>query len=181
VDRPYTLTDLRRELGDLVGDRAFADTVFDRHVLGREVMDYARLLGLAGYLVRRVAPDRAWMGSVPIQEDARGLLIGGDRFGGRSALVPFGTPAYAAGLDRGDLVVAIDGQAATMAGWQAVVRRRPGDQVPLTVERRDGRRVSVTLTLSADPTVQIVPAEATGPISDAARLFREAWLRTRVP
>ena len=181
VARPYTLADLRGELADLVGDRTFADAVFDRHIEGREVIDYGRLLGLAGYVVRRVAPDRASMGPVPIQEDARGLLIGGDRFRSASALVPFGTPAYAAGLDRGDLVVSIDGQAATMAAWQAVLRRRPGEVVRLTIERRDGTRAAVTLTLAADPTIQVVAAETIGPLSDAARSFRDAWLRTRVP
>ena len=180
VARPYTLADLRRELGDLTGDVTFANTFFDRYVEGRELMDYTRLLALSGYAVRPVAPERAWLGRFAVQEEAGGLLVGGSRWENRASLVPFGTPAYTAGLDRGDLVVSIDDQPATTASWEAIGRRRPGDRVRLTLVRRDGTRVTTTVVVEADPTVQIVPGETVAPLSASQRAFRDAWMGTKV-
>lgn len=176
----YTLADLRRELGDLTGDVTFANTFFDRYVEGRELMDYTRLLALSGYAVRPVAPERAWLGRFAVQEEAGGLLVGGSRWENRASLVPFGTPAYTAGLDRGDLVVSIDDQPATTASWEAIGRRRPGDRVRLTLVRRDGTRVTTTVVVEADPTVQIVPGETVAPLSASQRAFRDAWMGTKV-
>ena len=122
VAKPYTLTDLRNELADLSADRAFADAVFDRFIEGREVMDYAHLLSLAGYVMRPVGAGRAWMGDVAARETGDGLQIGAGGFVASPLPVPFGTPAYDAGLDEGDTLTAIDGQPAT----SAASRPQPG-------------------------------------------------------
>jgi predicted metalloprotease with PDZ domain len=176
VARPYTLADLRRELAALLDDQVFADDFFARYIEGREVVDYRRLLGLAGFGLEPVAPGRGWPGELTLTESSGGLLVGGTS----GALVPFNTPAYAAGLDAGDHIVTIDGQPATRAGWDALRRRAPGDRSTLGVERRDGRRLTTTLTLAADPSVRIVPLESRRPLSDQERTFREAWLGSRV-
>lgn len=175
VARPYTLDDLRRELGELVDDQAFADAFFARHVEGRDVIDYARLMALAGYVLRPAAAGRAWPGDVNLEDGRGGLLVGGR--GG--VLVGFGSPAYAAGLDAGDVIVSIDAQPATRASWNALTQRTVGDRVALVVERRDGRRDTTTLTLGADPALQIVPVEAGGTPSDEQQAFRAAWLGSR--
>lgn len=178
VARPYTLADLRRELGELVDDAAFGDEFFARFVEGREVVDYARLLARAGYRLERSAPGRGWIGDVPVQEaPGGGLLVGG----ASGALVRFESPAYAAGIDSGDVIVAIDDRPATRAAWDGLARRAPGDQVPLVVARRDGRRVATTLTIAADPALRLVPIDASGPLPDDVRAFRRAWLGSRVP
>ncbi len=176
VAHPYTLAALRRALATVSGDPAFADEFFDRYIEGREVPDYAHLLGLAGYALRRRAPDRGWAGDVPFAETARGLLVGGSRRGGSERLVPFGTPAYDAGVDAGDLIVSIDGQPATAARWAALADRTPGGRVSLVVERRDGTRVGTVMTLVPDPALDIVPAERLGTLTDSERAFRRAWL-----
>ena len=179
VARPYSLADLRATLAALTANQAFADTFFDRFVEGREVADYAHLLGLAGYTLRRVAPDRAWTGPVAIREESGGLQIGRGSEG-REGLVPFGTPAYEAGIDTGDLITTIDSQAATMTAWIGLTRRRPGEMVRLGVTRRDGTRGMLTLTLGSDPAVQVVSKDATGaPLTAAERAFRDAWLSNK--
>jgi predicted metalloprotease with PDZ domain len=180
VGRPYSLADLRGELRGLTADAAFADEFFERYVEGRDVADYARLLGLAGYQLRAVAPDRGWIGDVHVQQVQGGLLIGTSA-SGRPFPVPFGTPAYAAGLDVGDVVTAIDGQPATASAWTALSRRSPGDRVALVVRRRDGRVVNTTATLAPDPALQITAIERTGGmLTPAERAFRQAWLGTKV-
>jgi predicted metalloprotease with PDZ domain len=179
VARPYSLADLRSTLAALTGNRTFSDAFFDRFVEGREVADYARLLGLVGYTLRPAAPNRAWFGTVSVREESGSLRIGRGA-GDRQGLVPFGTPAYEAGLDTGDRILTIDGQAASLASWTGLTRRRPGETVRLGVERRDGTRATLSLTLGRDPTVQAVPNEAIGaPISPEARALREAWIASK--
>jgi predicted metalloprotease with PDZ domain len=56
VDRPYTVDDLRRVLAEVIGDRALADSLIDRYVEGHSVMDYERLLTLAGLTMQRLVP-----------------------------------------------------------------------------------------------------------------------------
>lgn len=177
VARPYTLADLRRELGDVVGDPAFAATFFERHVEGRETIDYGTLLARAGYVVQPSAPSRGWLGTIAVEEDGRGLVVG-TRPDAR-ALAPFDTPIYRAGLDRGDRIVAIDGGPATGVAWRALSQRAPGTAIPLMVERRDGTRQPVVLTLGADPSVRVLPAEPNA-LTEAQRLFRDTWLGTQI-
>jgi predicted metalloprotease with PDZ domain len=172
VARPYTLADVRRELGALLDDEAFADDFFARYIAGREVVDYRRLLGLAGFALEPVAAGRGWPGDLALAESGNGLLVGG----ATAQLVPFNSPAYAAGLDAGDHIVTIDGRPATRSGWEALRRGAPGDRHVLTVGRRDGRRVTTTLTLADDPALRIVPIESRRPLTDAERTFRDAWL-----
>ena len=176
VARPYTLADLRQALGALVDDQAFADDFFARYIEGREAIDYRRLLALAGFVLEPVAPTGAWPGEVAITETSGGLVVGGPA----GTLVPFDTPAYAAGLDTGDRIVTIDGQPATRAAWEALRRGTPGDSHALVIERRDGRRAQTTLTMAADPALRLVPAESRRPLTDAERAFRDAWLGSRI-
>jgi predicted metalloprotease with PDZ domain len=177
VARPYTLADLRRVLADLTGDTGFADTFFDRYVEGHEVVDYAALLATVGVTLRADRATRGWTGGVQVVDDHGSLLVGASPFGEGEYLVAFGTPAYAAGLDAGDRVLLIDGQPATAARWAALASRRPGDRVALVVARRDGQRVTTTLTLAADPNLETTDA---GTLTAAQRARRDAWLGTRV-
>jgi predicted metalloprotease with PDZ domain len=103
VARPYTLADLRDRLADVSGDRATADDFFNRFIEGREVVDYARLAGRAGLLLRKRRPRHAWIGALGLERAGGAVKI--DR------LVPFGSPAYAAGLEQDDVVVSVGGRA----------------------------------------------------------------------
>jgi len=176
VVRSYTMADLRRELGLLLDDPGFADTFFARYIEGREVLDYRRLLALAGYDLELVGPGRGWAGDVALTDSGNGLIVGG----ANGTLVPFGTPAYAAGLDSGDRLVTIDDAPATRTAWDALRRGAPGDQHVLVIERRDGRRATTTLRLAEDPSLRIVPMESRRPLTDAEQRFRAAWLGSRV-
>lgn len=175
VASPYTLGDLRHELAALTGDDAFADGFFARYVEGREVVDYARLLAAAGYRLEPAAPGAAWAGDIQLDPAGSGLLVGGRA--GR--LVPFGTPAYDAGLDAGDVIVTIAGERADRGRWDALLREPPGSRHELAVRRRDGREVTTSLTLAPDPALRIVPIESRRALTAAERAFRDHWLGPR--
>jgi predicted metalloprotease with PDZ domain len=163
VEKPYTLADARARLAD-VSDRAFADDFFNRFVEGREVPDYAALLAPAGVVVRP-RTNEAWTGA-SIDASGRVTALRG--------LVPWGTPAFDAGLEHEDVITAIDGKPFSAA---LLKNRKPGDTVTLEIKHRGGVPGKGTLKFGVDPSQQAVLNESTGkPLSAEQKAFREAWL-----
>ena len=181
VAKPYTLKDLREHLTTVSGNRKFADDFFDKYIEGREAPDYARLLALAGYALQMAPNGKGWIGNAPVRESPDGLAVGAG--GPRPSPVPFNTPVYDAGIDSGDVIKTIDGQPATLATWNAIATRKPGDSVLVGVMRRDGVLVMRTITVKQDPTAQsVVPLESLpgGSLTPAQKSFRDAWLASKV-
>ena len=171
VGHPYTIDEARETLGEVAGDPAFANEFFRRYIQGHDVPDYRTLLAQAGLVVRPADAGRAWIGDLQLDFSGDGASVDG--------LAPFGSPAYEAGIDQDDTIVSLDGRAMTASDALASVlgAHRPGDTVPVEFMRRDGRRVKATLTLAADPRLEIVPVEkAGGTLTAAERAFRESWL-----
>jgi predicted metalloprotease with PDZ domain len=188
VAKPYTLKDARDRLAEVSGDRRFADEFFEKYIEGRETPDYARLLTRAGLVLRRRHAGAAWAGVL----DGTG---GGRRGGRRGAaaagglppapggvrlpeLVAWGTPAFEAGLDEGDVLTHADGEpVASVEDWQAAVRaHEPGDRMRIQFTRR-GAAFQRAITLVEDPTLEVVSLESTGgTLSSDQRAFRDAWL-----
>jgi predicted metalloprotease with PDZ domain len=170
VDRPYTIDEAKTVLASVSGDATFAQDFFARYIQGHDVVDYAALLARAGLVMRPAAAGQAYAGRLQLEDAGNGARITG--------LVPAGSPAYRAGLDRDDVLVSVGGQ--TIRGVadlaKALQSRKPGDMVPIVFVRR-GERVSAVMTLGADPFAEIVPAEQAGQsLTDAQKQFREAWL-----
>ena len=117
---------IERTLGAYTGDPAFARDFFARHIRGREVVDYAALLAQAGVVLRQARPDRAWSGLRLGRDDAT-----------LSAGTTVGTPAYDAGLERGDVVRSLDGRTVQGAADVLAVEaaHRPGDVVTVVFEQ----------------------------------------------
>ena len=170
VDAPYTVADLKAALASVAGDAAFADQFFARYIQGHEVVDYEALLAGVGFVMRRVAPERGFAGALRMQTvQGRPRVI---------SAVPFGSPAYAAGLERDDVILAAGGvEARTVEDVErAITSRRPGEQLAIAFERR-GTRVNATVTLIADPRVEVMTMEQSGgALSPEQRRMREAWL-----
>ena len=171
VAKPYTLKDARDRLAEVSNDRAFADQFFDKYVEGREAVDYAPLLLQAGYLFRK-RNTGAWIGQV--STDGSGAI---------SSLVAWGTPAFEAGLDQGDVIIDVEGKPMSGGVLQAALKvKKPGDRLTVTIKRRGGATATVALTTKEDPGFDTVPVEsAGGTLTPAQKAFREAWLGSRVP
>ena len=184
VGRPYTLRDLRAALALLTGNKKFADDFFDKYVEGREVVDYARLLKLAGYELRSSAASRGWLGTnISVRTVPNGLFVGTPpgRDGQLTKVpVPFNVPLYKAGVDFGDTITSIDGQPATMDSWAALSSKPAGTQVKLGIQRRGGLAATGALVLEGDPLLTIVDlAAGGGTLTEAQKTFRDAWLSSR--
>jgi predicted metalloprotease with PDZ domain len=160
---------LKSVLGTVAGDAAFAQDFFARYVEGHEVLDYSKLLGRAGILVR-TNTGRAFAGELTLQDDPDGVRITAD--------VPYGSPAYQAGLERDDVLLSVGGTKVARSAdvEKLVAARKPGEPLPVVYERR-GARLSTALKLGDDPRLELVPIEGAGQgLTEAQRRFRDAWL-----
>jgi predicted metalloprotease with PDZ domain len=173
VKKPYTMADLEAALASVSGDVKFAQDFFARYIRGHDVVDYARLLSRAGMLVTPRRPGAAYAGDLAFESVHGGLRI--------AAPVPFGSPAYSAGLERDDIILSLGGSKVEEAGdiQDALNARKPGDTVPVVFRRR-GVETNASIRLIEDPRVDVVPAEHAGQtLSDAQRRFRDAWLSSK--
>ncbi len=172
VAKPYTLADARARLAEVSGDRAFADAFFDKYIEGREVADYARLLLRAGYVLRKRNANGAWIGPANLV-DGSGTI---------NNLMPWGSPAFDAGLDQGDVIVDVEGKAMAAGVLQAALKtRKPGDRLTITYKRRGGATGTTTITLKEDPGLEVVTVESTGgTLTPDQKTFRDAWLGSKV-
>ncbi len=173
LEIPYTVEDLERELGIFTGDEAFASDFFERFVRGSDLPDYATLLSHAGFLLRNRAAGASFLGSVQVGSTAQGLEV---RSGTR-----IGSPLYDAGVDRGDVLVSIDGRVLrTEADWRAAHEAHaPGETAELIYETR-GTRETVQVRFAADPRLEVLTYESAGEtLTDAMQAFRAAWTGSR--
>ena len=169
VAKPYTLGDLRDRLADVSGDRAFAEDFYRRYMIGREVVDYARLLERAGVVLRKQNAGRAWAGDLRANADAANRIAN---------LQPPGTPAYEAGLEQNDVIAEIGGQpvASIEQFDEQLAARKPGDRIAVSV-KRGTRTIPLTIVLREDPDLEAVLIEDAGGAPTAAqKAFRDAWL-----
>jgi predicted metalloprotease with PDZ domain len=189
IAKPYTLKDARDRLAEVSGDRRFADEFFDQYIEGRELPDYERLFARVGLVLRKRNPDGAWVGVLDPsggrgRRRGRGPAVGATTTASGvtvPSLVNWGTPAYRAGLEEGDLITAADGKAiATIEDWQAAVRaHKPGDSMPVEFSRH-GSVVKASMTLEADPTMEAVTLESTGgTLSADQKSMRDGWLSSK--
>jgi predicted metalloprotease with PDZ domain len=171
VTRPYDIAGARKVLGQVMGDDVAARDFFARHIEGTEPMDYAHLLALAGLVLEPSEREMPWLGVALELAPDGGLRISEDTL--------TASPAYVAGLDREDVILAIDGRPTRAAAdvAAAIESRSPGDSVSVRFRRRDGTEGDTMLVLGRSPTVSIVPVESVGrTLTDAERAFRDAWL-----
>jgi predicted metalloprotease with PDZ domain len=188
IAKPYTLKDARDRLAEVSGDRKFADDFFDRYIEGRELPDYEKLFARVGLVVRKRNPGGAWVGvfdqgfgggrgrrggAAPSSTPAPGIRVPG--------LVNWGTPAFNAGIEEGDLITSADGKPiAAMDDWQAAIRaHKPGESIPVEFTRH-GTLVKTTVALAEDPTVEVVTLESTGAALTAdQKRMRDGWLASQ--
>ncbi|SNC67174.1 Predicted metalloprotease, contains C-terminal PDZ domain [Hymenobacter gelipurpurascens] len=169
---PYTLADLQRVLGQVTKDTAFAGQFFRQHIFGHELPNYEALLAPAGMLVRPAKAGQASLAArLQFNPDSTATLGG----------TLMGSPLYAAGLDREDVVLKLDGKKPINAKelQTRLAAHKPGDVVQVEVKARDGVR-TVPVTLMEDPTLEVVTYEQAGkPVSKAQKKFRAAWLSSK--
>ena len=172
VDKAYSRTDLEAALAE-VTSAAFAREMFGRYVTGREAMPYAELLARAGLVLRKSGPGTVWLGTTATSVGKDGALV--------TAPVRRGSPAYVAGIDRGDRIVSVDGKGIEEnKDWDSILKsHKPGENSRVVVEGRGGQR-TVSLAWQESPNVELITFEKAGrEVTAEVRAFREGWMRSR--
>ncbi|MBA3498720.1 MAG: trypsin-like peptidase domain-containing protein [Gemmatimonadales bacterium] len=132
--------------------------------LARRVMDqiiaHGRVQRAAlGVTVRNASPNDAAYVGLP---DVRGVVV--EDYGGESS------PARAAGLEPGDIIVAVDGKPVEYVGQlqQQIAFRRAGETVKVDVARKGGVRKTLNVKLQALPAPRSVAGgDRDAPTDDA--------------
>jgi predicted metalloprotease with PDZ domain len=146
----YTVEDVERIAGELAGSsmRDF----FDAYVFGRQAFDWKRALLAAGLQLDTSASGKPWWGVETAEEGGRTLV----------RQVVRGSAAYAAGLQIGDEIVALDG---VRVGTEALQKRieefRLGDTIRLTLFREERQlELPVALLIQENPIVHLTKVAA---------------------
>ena len=170
AERPYTPADLEQGLAEVTREPAFAKAFFDGSVHASGLPDYAPLLRQAGLVMRPVNAKRGWSGLTGTAGEGGVVVV---------AQSPRpDAPAYAAGLERGDVILAVDGKpvADPTALQAALDAHAPGDRIAVRYVARGVQR-DATLRLATDPSFEVVRGETAGvTVTPAQMAFRAAWL-----
>ncbi|HYD40777.1 MAG TPA: PDZ domain-containing protein [Anaeromyxobacter sp.] len=174
---------VERAAAEVLGPAA-AKAFFDRYVRGVAPLE----LGLEGLGLRerrRVASGFDDKGGTPGPENGKGEpgWLGADLSSGPKLVVQSvreGSPAWAAGLQPDDEVVAEDGFRVDRGGlWERLVEEGPAGRLRLTVFRRDELvEVEVPLARPPEDTVWVEPIPDAPP---EARAGFEAWCGAGFP
>ena len=117
---------------------------FAHYVTGKDLPPYERDLAYAGIRLEQETSAAAWVGATLDTDPAGHVLI--------TNIIP-GSPAEHDGLDRGDVITALDGKAVDRKALdEALAAGHPGDKFDLTVTRF-AKPQTISVTSATDPTI----------------------------
>jgi predicted metalloprotease with PDZ domain len=162
----YTVDDFESVAEKLAGTslRKF----FDDYVTGTTPIDWERYLGYAGLTLQAKNSDRkVSLGMVTTDQESKTIVT----------RIPAGSPAYEAGVDLDDEIIALNGlRARTGDLTERLADYKPGDKVKLTVFRGDRLRdFEIALRLQDVPPYKVIRVEQPTPLQ---KLIFESWLKT---
>lgn len=160
---PYTIAELEKTLAEYAG-KEFATNFFENYIYQSKMPNYKQLFEKVGVSIEQNKPD-AYFGA-SVRSDENGTFI--------SRNVARNTPAYSAGLDKGDEIISINGVKLTAENnWEDELKKfNPGDTIDLEYERY-GTIKKTKLNLGTDPTYVIELKEDAGKKAGKAI---EKWL-----
>jgi predicted metalloprotease with PDZ domain len=140
---------------------------FRRYISGKDPIPYEEYFGYAGIAVeKKLDSSKAWMGVDTIKNDDGRAKI--------RNIIP-GSPTESAGLDRDDVIYAVDARAVDSDGFPKVIAaHKPGDSVRITVLRfGEFKDFTVALKASPYPTYTLKPVEHP---TDQQKAIYNSWL-----
>jgi predicted metalloprotease with PDZ domain len=127
--------------------------IFSRYISGKEPIPYEKYFAYAGIAVeRKVDTTKPWIG---IESDK-----GDDGHATIKNVIP-GSPAEASGLDRNDVVIAVDGRGEDSDGFDRVLsEHKPQDTIHVVVLRLgELKEIAITMGSNPHPSITLKPMD----------------------
>jgi predicted metalloprotease with PDZ domain len=127
--------------------------IFSQYISGKEPIPYEKYFAYAGIAVeKKLESDKVWIGVATDKSDDGRAKI--------KNVIP-GSPAEAAGLDRDDVVIAVDLHVVNADTFpRAVSDHKPGDTIRVTLIRLgELKEIPVTVAANPYPTYKLKPME----------------------
>jgi predicted metalloprotease with PDZ domain len=141
--------------------------LFVRYISGKEAIPYEKYFTYAGISVeKKLDASKPWTGIDTTKNDDGHAKI--------RNIVP-GSPAETAGLDRDDIIYALDSRALDSDGFtKEISARKPGDTARITVLRLgEFKEIPVAVVANPYPTYTLKPIEHP---TDAQKAIYNSWL-----
>ena len=159
----YDVKDIEETLIEYSG-KELAENFFSKHIYGSEMPDYKTLLETVGVELTQATEENYFGAS--FKDSENGIEVSRNTFKN--------SPAYIAGLDKGDLITAINGEAITSVDQFEELIKNSSKRVGLKVNfTRFGTEKTTEVKLSENPEYRISLMEK----ADKEQLKnRENWL-----
>jgi predicted metalloprotease with PDZ domain len=164
---PYTVPDLQQAVASVTGDADFASNFFNRYVYDSYVPDPAPLLANMGATVQLRNPGKVDFADLRVAYTDEGVEVRG--------VISENNSLYAAGLNQGDKILAIDNQVIkSMSEYEKIVAGLKVGRNYSIVFEQNGEMTTAKFTAKEDPTLEVV-MDANP--SRSAESKRKAWLK----
>ncbi len=164
---PYEIPDIQKAVTTVTGDAKFATEFFNRYVYASEVPNMQALFGDMGVTVRPKNAGKVDFANLRLDYKEDGAVV--------NTTVLKNTSLYSAGLNRGDKIVSLNGQAITNAAtWDAAIEKiKVGSSVTISFVQ-NGISENAKFLAKEDPTMEMMLQKKP---SDAALKRQKAWLK----
>lgn len=164
---PYTVPDLQKAVAAVTGDADFASDFFNRYVYDSYVPDPKPLLANMGATVRLQNPGKVDFADLRVAFTTDGVEI--------QSVVAENNSLYAAGLNQGDKILAIDNQILkNIDDYRRIVDGLKIGKSYSIVFEQNGKMNTSKFTAKEDPGMEVVMDEKP---SRSAEMKRKAWLK----
>ena len=138
----YTVSDLQKKLSEYAGNE-FAKNFFSNYIYESKMPDYKSLLEQAGVLLAQSELNKPYLGA-SLKSDEKGLII--------TRNTSKDSPAYNAGLDKGDILISLNGSNLTTLDDLSLIQDslKKGDKVSVKY-LRFGEEKSTEIILGSNP------------------------------
>ncbi len=171
LEIPYTVRDLQASLAEYAS-LEFSNQFFENFIFKSTAPDYTSLLISVGVSFKKATPDKAYLGLSVSPQDSSMII---------NNYVKIGSPAYIAGLEKGDIITSINGQALDgVESYNKIMEAfKPADLADLTFLRHDEEKTT-KLTLGTSKEYKTELSEINGKKPDKKALEkRKAWLGSK--
>jgi len=167
-ENSYTINDLHQSLNHYAG-KTFGDNFFNNYIYQSEMPNYKDIFASVGVALEQ--NNTPYLGANIVMNDDKNAVV--------TRNTKMGTPAYDAGLNKNDVITAINGEAfSDEQNFDAFINKfKIGDKLEVTYKRLDLEKVT-SITLKQDPRYSISLIEKKGikpPVEIIAK--RKEWLK----